>query len=382
MAVERKEARQDVSRQRIDKKRIGEVPAFVAKGELLEVVEAVRDLEADSVEGEGAVGAAQRSDLLGGEGLAECLQAWTGTGDSRRVEKTVERCHAGLGVDLAVVLHLDERLGDEIQLGEGDVGLLLQKGEETPLDLAPEDFLLAVLVRTVGQCGLVDDGQPAQALAVLPREHGRAIVRQKDARETALEKGLQKAVNEFLRALALVPLGVADQPRMVIEDPQQKRLDPLAPSRQDPARRVVEVQMPHPADILDLEAALLPGRRGPFSGRQRTRSVLLRQTLAQKEAPDARVRRRRSMLRVLLCEGDHVVEVKLVTPGRVIRVLSKKECLHAGRQRPIGSFVRTALATQGRNRPRTLAGFVVPALDRRDAEPHGTSAPRMPPRLV
>jgi hypothetical protein len=51
-------------------------------------------------------------------------------------------------------------------------------------------------------------------------------------------------VAEFLGPFVQIPLGVAAQPRMVVQHPQQERISPLATVQEDPPRAVMKVQMP------------------------------------------------------------------------------------------------------------------------------------------
>ena len=79
------------------------------------------------------------------------------------------------------------------------------------------------------------------------------------AGQSALLKRLAQAVTEFLGAFGQIPLGMAAQARMIIEDAQQERVSPLAVGQEHPQRAVVKVQMPEPVDILALVAANLAG---------------------------------------------------------------------------------------------------------------------------
>src|SRR5271157_4650407 len=58
------------------------------------------------------------------------------------------------------------------------------------LDRAPERLLLGILVRAVGQRGLVQDAEAAEPLGDLGGRHGCAIVAQAGTRQAALLKRL------------------------------------------------------------------------------------------------------------------------------------------------------------------------------------------------
>lgn len=66
---------------------------------------------------------------------------------------------------------------------------------------------------------------------------------------------LAQTVDEILRALTRVPLGVAQEAGPIVDEADQQRLDPLTPARQHLARAMVEVQVHQLQDVLDLVAA-------------------------------------------------------------------------------------------------------------------------------
>jgi len=61
-------------------------------------------------------------------------------------EEAGKRRGGDLGVDRAVVLVLDPGLRRLVEEGERQIGHMLQHGDETALDRAPERLLLGVLV--------------------------------------------------------------------------------------------------------------------------------------------------------------------------------------------------------------------------------------------
>ena len=97
-----------------------------------------------------------------------------------------DRGLADLGVELAVVVVLDPGLRRLVENGQRQIGHVLQHGDQPALDGAPECLLLCVLIRAVGQRGLVQDAEPGEALGDLGRRHCGAVVAQRRAWQTAL----------------------------------------------------------------------------------------------------------------------------------------------------------------------------------------------------
>ena len=121
----------------------------------------------------------------------------------------------------SVVVPLDPSLGGGVQQRQGQLGLSLEHGQEAPLDLAPEGLLLAVLLGRLWKGGVVDDAQSLEALPRLGRQHRGAVVRQQRPGQASLLDRLRQPVAERLCRLGEVPLQVAAQPGVVVEDPEQ-----------------------------------------------------------------------------------------------------------------------------------------------------------------
>src|SRR5208337_1855748 len=95
--------------------------------------------------------------------------------------------------------------------------------------------------------------------------HRRAVVGQQRTWQTAFLDRLRESVHEILRGLREVPLDVAAQSRVVIEDAQRDGAQPLAVVSEHLERSVVEIEMPQRPDVLGLVAADL-SRLAPLSG--------------------------------------------------------------------------------------------------------------------
>ena len=77
----------------------------------------------------------------------------------------------------------------------------------------------------------MDDAEALEAFGGLGGEHGRAVVGEKRARQSALLERLREAVDERLGGLVEVPLQVAAEARAVVEDAEELGLLPLARRR-------------------------------------------------------------------------------------------------------------------------------------------------------
>ena len=122
------------------------------------------------------------------------------------------------------------------------------------------------------------DGQAGEALHRLRRNHGVAVVAEDRPGNPAFGKGLAKAVHETLDGLAQVPLGVATDPAVVVQDAEQPGRVPPAARQQDGARGGVKVEMPEAVRILHLEGphlARINARLGPLSPRAADRTLAL-----------------------------------------------------------------------------------------------------------
>ena len=87
-------------------------------------------------------------------------------------------------------------------------------------------------------------------------------------------------MDQILGGLREIPLDVAAQPRVVVEDAQRDRPQPLAAGSEHLERSVMEVEMPECSDVGGFVAADLPclasGIRGTSPGRPPGRSLGLR----------------------------------------------------------------------------------------------------------
>src|SRR4051812_44316955 len=104
-------------------------------------------------------------------------------------------------------------------------------------------------------------------------------------------------MNEFLGPLVRVPLGVTEEPRSIIDEAHQQRLDPTSLSGQHLARTVMEVEVDQLQNVLDLVAAdltlLQPHNHLPRPLGATARGLPAQQTMELQITQDARVGRTR-----------------------------------------------------------------------------------------
>jgi hypothetical protein len=201
----------------VDEHDLTQVPGGEADRQAVEVTEAVGDLEAPAGDADRAVASALGAHLPGGEGEAEIVERRRGPADAGPAQPPLPGRLAGLRVHRALVLALDPGQGGAVELRQRQLGLAVEHGHEPSFDLGPHDLLLAVLVRAVGQRRVVEDTQAGQPLGGLLGEHRGPVVGQKRPRQAAFEEGLGQPVDEASGGLVEGPLGVADQPRAIVE---------------------------------------------------------------------------------------------------------------------------------------------------------------------
>ncbi len=108
-----------------------------------------------------------------------------------------------------------------------------------------------------------DDSQPQEPFGDFLGHHGRAVVGHEGTRQTPLLDRLGETVHQVLGSLREVPLDVTAQSRVVVEDAQRERAQPLTAGSEHLERSMVEIEMPQGADVRGFVAADLT-RRAPF----------------------------------------------------------------------------------------------------------------------
>ena len=219
-------------------------------------------------------------------------------------------------------------------------------------------------------------------------EHRRAVVAQKRAREPAFQECLGEPVHEALGRLVEVPLEMADEAGVIVEEADQPWSRPLSARREHFARAVVEVGVPEGMGVRDLEAAHLAVVEALHGVVLRGRIVGGDPAPAEKVVgfgiPANRgVGRQGTDLRFRRHPGREVVVVQAEAPALVRGVLIEENPARLLTQRRLSARVAPPLATQGPDRIGLGgAGRVVPPFDGGEAEPGGLARDRMEPALA
>ncbi len=191
------------------------------------------DFEAHPLDGDGAVALALLARDLGPERASERIGVGALATDAGAAHPPRERSLVDLRVLFALILLFDPCLGRRVEQSERQLGLPLEHGEKAPFDLSPEGFLLSVLLRRIRQRRVMHDPQALEPLNGLGGEHGRAVVGQKRARQAALLECLRQRVDESFGGLVEIPLQVATEAGVVVEDTEELWFLPLARGGKD-----------------------------------------------------------------------------------------------------------------------------------------------------
>ena len=119
----------------------------------------------------------------------------------------------------------------------------LEHGHEAVLDGIPPDLALAVLIRAVRHGLGMHDAEPVQSFLDFAGGHRGAVVGHQGPGQAALHERLAQSVDEDLGGLGQIPLQVAAEPGVVVEEAEQDGRLPLPGRRQHPALRMMEVPM-------------------------------------------------------------------------------------------------------------------------------------------
>src|SRR5208283_5406242 len=188
------------------------------------------------------------------------------------------------------------------------------------------------------------------------------------------------------RPFGQIPLQMATEPRVIVENAQQDRIRPATVAKQYPEGTMMEIQVPEPVDILALITAYFPGlvtMLGDLGARTVDRSAArpLEQAVAFHPAQQGNVGRQRAGLGLLLDHDRQVVEMKLVTPTGMLLVLLGQQLDEFGIiYRGMPAVVGADLALERFHRP----GFgtqrlVIPSLDGRTTKDHPIARNRVAP---
>ncbi len=203
---------------------------------------------------------------------------------------------------------------------------LLAAGHLKPsLHSAPHIFKRHILIRRVWEGGLMQDPQGVQAGTELLGLHGGTVVGHQGPGQSPFLERLTEPMHQGLGGLVPIPLEMADQAGVVVEDAQQQRGCPGTGRGQHRDRPMMEVGVPEAVDVLGLVAAHLQLFQAPFR-LPGTGGIALWRPLAEvppclEVAPDGAIGGDRPQGLVLCRQGQQVVVVQLDRPARVLPVL-------------------------------------------------------------
>ncbi|TFH49896.1 MAG: hypothetical protein E4H01_03355 [Lysobacterales bacterium] len=180
--------REDLTAAGIGKVNIREIPGRVAHTHLLDMPVSGRKLEAHAFDADRPVAPALRARTLHRESLTKDLEGRAGASHILGGHETPQGRIPGLGMHLAVVFHFDPGLRGLVKPRQRQLRAAVQHREQAAFNLAPEGFLLAVLIRAVGQGRLMHQAQPLKTLHGLAGLHGAAVVGHQRPRQSALEE--------------------------------------------------------------------------------------------------------------------------------------------------------------------------------------------------
>jgi len=360
-----------------------QIPARIGDVHLLQVAVLAGDLEALAGQREGAIAATLTALHGTTESAPQRCTVRALAPDPRAIEETAKWCRADLGVLAVVVFLLHPRLSQGIELAQVQLGHALQHRHKPSLQGRPKALLFCVLIGTVRQGRLMQDAQGMQPLTEFVRHHGGAVVRHEGAGQASLLQRLREAVHQGLGGLVEVPLQMADQAGMVVDDAEQQWLDPLSGRGEHLPGAVMEIQVPQGERVLDLEAAYLAVLQALLGfycpGALALRCAPTMHSLRLEKSAQRGVGRQRSQRRVLGYRRGEIVVMQLHAPAGMLLVLCPHPLTQGDRKQACTSGIVAAPATQRADRVLGLAGRIVPTLQRGKAELHRQAAHRVLP---
>ena len=104
----------------------------------------------------------------------------------------------------------------------------------------------------------MDDAHAQESLGHFLGHHRGAVISQQSARQAPFLDRLGESMHQVLGSLREIPLDVVAQSRVIIEDAQRDRPQPLAAGSEHLERAVMEVEVPERSDVGGFVAADLP----------------------------------------------------------------------------------------------------------------------------
>ena len=177
-----------------------------------------------------------------------------------------------------------------------------------------------------------------------------------------------------------VPLGMAAEPRVVVEHAEEKRLLPLADWQQNIAAALVKIAVPSGMPVPHLEGAPLAGDEALFK-LMTTLTPRLCEPVMSHEATHAGVAGQRQQLRFVESDGDEVVVNQLEGPGRMVPAQPADFSGHVGADARKCAGMFRHLALKGPDGVLLAPRCVEPPLDRLWTDPDHQRSCQMTPTL-
>ena len=166
-----------------------------------------------------------------------------------------------------------------------------------------------------------------------------------------------------------VPLGMAAEPRVVVEHAEEQWLLSLAVWQQNIAAAVVKIAVPSGMPVPHLEGAPLAGDEAGFK-LMTMLTPRLSEPVMSHEAAHAGVAGQRQQLRFVESDGDEVVVNQLEGPGRMVPAQPADFSGHVGADARKCAGMFRHLALKRLDRVLLVSRRVPPAFDRLGAEAH------------
>ena len=194
-------------------------------------------------------------------------------------------------------------------------------------------------------------------------------------------------MHEILRGLREVPLNVAAESRMIVEDAQRDGAQPLAAWSEHLERAVVEIEMPQRPDVVGFVAPNLARLASRFGDDLAGSSLGLKPRLGHPAVslhvpPDRGIRAERPQRRIGLHQGGEVVVVQLIAPVLVIAVLENQPLGEGSGQGHLAAVFAHGAAQDADRVVVSAPRHVIPPLDGDSREPDVASGYGMTPGLL
>lgn len=134
-----------------------------------------------------------------------------------RIEVAPQGCHADLGVPALAIIPPTRACVMSLSRSKVRSFTLSGIAIRCPFQSSPEGILLGILIGTAGQRGLVQNAQGVQSL------HGGAVAGHQGLGQRTLLQRLIDPVQQDFGGLVRIPLEMADQSGVIVDNVKQQR---------------------------------------------------------------------------------------------------------------------------------------------------------------